>query len=293
MKNFLIFRTDRVGDFLFSLILIKIIKINFPKSSVTLIASEKNYEYANTFKIVEKIFKLKNNLVSKLYLIFKLRKNEYDAIIIHDGKNRSKFISYFLNSKNKITCVTNLIDTQIEIIKKVCNQINLKYNDSSLNFLDDRNHSIVNIPFNNYFHLHFDEKWIHNSYIEKYVNIEPSKDELINFINNIILKKNLIITTGKEKSKLLNEIKSEIDPNKVKIFENQKLLELENIVFNSDLLITCHGWITHIASAKKIKQIDVIDSSYPYGKWTSHLRNYNYLNRKPFGILSKEIINLI
>ena len=63
MKNFLIFRTDRVGDFLFSLILIKIIKINFPKSSVTLIASEKNYEYANTFKIVEKIFKLKKPLL--------------------------------------------------------------------------------------------------------------------------------------------------------------------------------------------------------------------------------------
>ena len=70
-------------------------------------------------------------------------------------------------------------------------------------------------------------------------------------------------------------------------------MEIENIVFNCDILISCHGWISHIASAKKIKQIDIIDSSYPYNKWTSHFRNYNYLNRKSFSILSGEIINLI
>ena len=34
------------------------------------------------------------------------------------------------------------------------------------------------------------------------------------------------------------------------IFENQNLMEIENIVFNSDLLITCHGWISHIAQQK-------------------------------------------
>ena len=79
----------------------------------------------------------------------------------------------------------------------------------------------------------------------------------------------------------------------MKFCENQNLMEIENIVFNCDTLISCHGWISHIASAKKIKQIDIIDNSYPYNKWTSHFRNYNYLNRKSFSILSNEIINLI
>ena len=77
------------------------------------------------------------------------------------------------------------------------------------------------------------------------------------------------------------------------IFENQNLMEIENIVFNCDLLITCHGWISHIASAKKIRQIDIIDNSYPYNKWTSHFRNYNFLNRTSFNDLSKQILNLI
>ncbi len=294
MKEFLIFRTDRVGDFLFSLLLIKIIKVNFPKCKITLISSEKNYLYARTFKSIEKIIVLKNNFISKLKIIFTLRGNKYDAIIIHDGKNRSKFISYFLKTKLKITCVTNLIDTQIEIIKKVCNKAQLKFDDNSLNFLDERSYPSLKIPFDNYIHLHFDEKWIYKDYIDKYINIEPTKKEFINFIRAITSKnKKLIITTGKKVPKLLDQIKLEIDSSKVIIFENQDLLELENIVINSNLLITCHGWITHIASAKQIKQIDIIDRSYPYDKWTSHLRNYYSINRKEFEKLSKEIVNLI
>ena len=42
MNSVLLFRTDRVGDFLLSLSLIKIIKINYPNSKITIVASEKN-----------------------------------------------------------------------------------------------------------------------------------------------------------------------------------------------------------------------------------------------------------
>ena len=77
------------------------------------------------------------------------------------------------------------------------------------------------------------------------------------------------------------------------LFESQELLEIENVVSNSILLISCHGWITHIASAMNVRQIDIIDNSYPYNKWTSHLRNYNFLIRKSFKPLSEEIIKLI
>jgi len=294
MKEFLIFRTDRVGDFLFSLLLIKTIKINFPNSRITLISSEKNHLYAKTFKSIEKIIVLRNDFISKLKIIFRLRSNKYDAIIIHDGKNRSKFISYFLKTKLKITCVTNLIDTQIDIIKKVCDKTRIKFDEKSLNFLDERKYPLLKIPFDNYIHLHFDEKWIYKDYIDKYINIEPSKEELINFISKITSKnKKIIITTGKKVPILLDQIKFEIDTSRVIIFKDQELLELENIVIHSDLLISCHGWITHIASAKQVKQIDIIDSSYPYDKWTSHLRNYNSINRKKFDNLSKEIFDLI
>ena len=120
MKKYLIFRTDRVGDFLFTVKLIRIIKINDPLSEITVIVSEKNHDYVKTFDNVDKIIILKNNLLSKIKLIFHLRKNTYETIIIHDGKKRSKFVSFFLKFEKKAICITNLIDTQIEIIQKAC-----------------------------------------------------------------------------------------------------------------------------------------------------------------------------
>lgn len=294
MKKYLIFRTDRVGDFLFTLKLIKIIKTNDPRSEITVIGSQKNYKYIQTFSVVDKIILLKNDLLSKIKLIFYLRKNTYDSIIVHDGKNRSKFISFFLKFRKRVVCVTNLIDTQIEIIKKACQKIHLEFDNECIDFLEKRNHSLVKLPYKNYIHLHFDEKWKYSEYIKKYTNIEPNEKEFLMFINKILIKgKKLIITTGKNPSVLLNNIKNRINDLDVKIFENQNLMQIENIVFNSDLLITCHGWISHIAAAKKIRQIDIIDSSYPYDKWTSHFRNYNFINRKSFNILSNEIIKFI
>ena len=294
MNSIILFRTDRVGDFLLSMSLIKIIKINYPNSKITVVASEKNHEYIRTFNEVYKVIVLNNSLLSKVNLIFELRKNEYDTVIVHDGKNRSRFVSFFLKYKKRILCFTNLIDTQLDIIQKACNDLGMTYHNSCLDFLESRKYPLNDIPFNNYVQLHLDEKWTHKKYIKKYVNIEPTIDQLHNFINKIISKdNNIVITTGMVKTKLLINLKDKINSNRIMILENQSLSELENIVFSSNLLITCHGWISHIASAKKIKQIDIIDKQYPYNKWTSHFRNYNYLYRQPFENLSDEILKLI
>ena len=294
MNSILLFRTDRVGDFLLSLSLIKIIKTNYPNSKISVVASERNHKYISSFKEINDVIILKNNFLSKVSLIFKLRSKIFDAVIVHDGKNRSRFISYFLNYNKRVLCFTNLIDTQLEIIKKACRDLDLNFNINCLDFLENRHHSLVDIPFPNYVHLHLDEKWFLNKYIKEYTNIEPNELELLSFIENILSKnKKLIITSGKIKVSLLDNIKSKLNLEKVKIFENQSLLEIENIVFKSDLLITCHGWISHIASAKQIKQIDIIDKSYPYNKWTSHFRNYKSIVRKPFDLLAKEIIDML
>ena len=230
MKEYLIFRTDRVGDFLLSLSLIKIIKINHPESKITVVASERNVEYIKTFDVVNNVIILKNNFLSKLKLIFNLRKKKYESIIVHDGKNRSRFVSYFLKCKKRVVCITDLIDTQLDIIQKACIKMQLNFDLECLNFLDNRNHNLVDIPFKNYIHLHFDEKWKYNEYIKKYTDIEPDENELIYFINSLISKnKNLIITTGKISSSILNNIKDKINKENVRIYMNQNLLEIENM----------------------------------------------------------------
>ena len=105
-NGILIFRTDRIGDFLLTLLLLNNIKKKYPNSVISVVASEKNYSYIKTFDEIDKVILLKNNFLSKIKLIFKLRSNLYDSLIIHDGKNRSKIVSFFswANLKKDTNC---------------------------------------------------------------------------------------------------------------------------------------------------------------------------------------------
>ena len=295
MNKYLIFRTDRIGDFHLSLILIKSIKRIDPSCSITIVSSNKNYEYIKSFKIVDEVILLKKGLINKLKTFIKINKNFYRAIIIHDSKNRSKLISYFLRSKfkyyvNKIT-KTSYIDE----IKEILFSLNFDFIESDLNTLEYRSAYNPYIFKDNYVVFHFDEKWIFNNYIKTYINIEPNKDELIEFLNKLTLKTNkkLIVTSGSKTPELLSDIFAKnFNPN-IKLIDNLNFLNLENIIIQSSMLIACHGSVSHVAAAKSIRQIDIIDKSYNYGLWTAHFRNYQSLNRSKFNILSKNIINLL
>ena len=68
-------------------------KKNDPFAHITLIASNKNFSYIKTFPYVDSVIQLNNNFLSKIITFFKLFKYKYQNIIIHDNKNRSKFIN--------------------------------------------------------------------------------------------------------------------------------------------------------------------------------------------------------
>tara|TARA_Y100000741_G_scaffold19853_1_gene14837 strand:+ start:477 stop:1370 length:894 start_codon:yes stop_codon:yes gene_type:complete len=295
MNKYLIFRTDRIGDFHLSLILIKSIKRIDPSCSITIVSSNKNYEYIKSFKIVDEVILLKKGLINKLKTFIKINKNFYRAIIIHDSKNRSKLISYFLRSKFKYYVNKITKNSYIDEIKEILFSLNFDFIESDLNTLEYRSAHNPNIFKDNYVVFHYDEKWIFNNYIKTYINIEPNKDELIEFLNKLTLKTNkkLIVTTGSNTPQLLTDIfDKDFNPN-IKLIDSLNFLHLENIIIQSSLLIACHGSVSHIAAAKNIKQIDIIDKSYNYGLWTAHFRNYQSLNRSKFNILSKNIINLL
>ena len=59
MNNYLIFRTDRIGDCILSQILINSISRNDRKSRIYIIASEKNFFYVNRFNNIYKVFLFK------------------------------------------------------------------------------------------------------------------------------------------------------------------------------------------------------------------------------------------
>ena len=101
--NYLIFRTDRIGDFLITSTLIKAIKRNDSNSKISIVASNKNKDFIRDYNFVDEVFVLKSkNIADRFNLLLQLRKKKYDNIIIADKKNRSIFLSIFLKSRNKI-----------------------------------------------------------------------------------------------------------------------------------------------------------------------------------------------
>ena len=138
MNKYLIFRTDRIGDFLITAVLLKSIKKNDPSAHITLIASDKNFSYIKTFPYVDRVIKLEHNLSSKLILILKLIKIRYKNIIIHDNKKRSKLISFFLKSKKKIYVDDAQNISHIQTIKKILLEMNFNFSNDSLNILNHR-----------------------------------------------------------------------------------------------------------------------------------------------------------
>ena len=301
MKNYLIFRTDRIGDFLLTAILIRAIKRNDPNSFIQVIGSNKNYNYIKSFNSVNEVFLLKKGFFNRLRLLLLLKKKTYQNIIVHDAKQRSKIIAFFLNKKKVISTHVHSNNTHIEEIKRILESLNLNFNISDLNILEDRTFTLTNSDtqtsnFNeNYSLFHFDEKWIYNKSISNYTNIEPSENALISLFNSIVSKTNLnlIISTGLNTPNILKKIFTNKFNSRVFLYENSNFFDIERLISNSNLLISCHGAASHVAAAKNIKQIDIIDHSYNYSRWTDHFRNYQSLNRKTFSELSADIIKLL
>ena len=70
MNKYLIFRTDRIGDFFLALILINSIKQNDPNSHITIVSSNKNHEYIKTFNIIDNVVLLNHGLINKIKVFF-------------------------------------------------------------------------------------------------------------------------------------------------------------------------------------------------------------------------------
>ena len=297
MSSYLIFRTDRIGDFLLTNLLINSIKRNDPNSNITVISSKKNYHFIRSFKNVDEVIILKNNLLDKIKLIHKLRSVYYDKIIVHDAKNRSSIISFFLKYGLKIKPNNDLNISYIDSIKEIISKLNFDFIESDLNTLKNREHNFAEDLNEDFILLHFDEKWIYDDYISVYTNIEPLKDELISFIDLLltITNKRLVITTGIRSPNILNNIINIGLNSRVKVYKKLDFLDLEILISKSKLLISCHGSVSHVAAAHQIKQIDIIEEkkSNFYSKWTSHFRNYNSIHRKSFDQLSLDIIKLL
>ena len=104
----IIFRTDRIGDFIISCPFILSYIKKYKNNRIVTISSEYNYNYIKNFNFIHEVYPLKteSKFIPKLIILIKmiisLRKDNYTNIIVLDGKKRSFFISLFLKGKKSI-----------------------------------------------------------------------------------------------------------------------------------------------------------------------------------------------
>ena len=317
MKNVLIYRTDRIGDFLVCSSIYSSIKRNYNNCKIDIVCSNSNYNYVKSFDIFNKVFLFPEKFLDKIKFFFSLK--TYDEILVLDGKKRSIYMSIFKKTDKKIIFTPStfikkifypffdksyFIDykiPKIELIIKCLNDLGCDFIEEDLTFLKtyENTNSLIYINnYSDYLLFNFDEKWLANEYIKSYQNIEPNIEELVFFLENISQKKKIIITNGFVENHLIKKlqlIKNNDLLNKVIIKDKIDIYELQSLIKESDFFITCHGGPTHMASNYNIKLIDIIDLSEKqfFESYNHHIKNKTQLYREKFSFLSEKILKII
>ena len=324
MIKVLIFRTDRIGDLIVSGPTIYTISKYFKNAEITLISSNKNYQYAKRLDIFYEIIQFpRSGIISKIKFIVKLYKKEFDYIFIFDGKERSILASTFIKANRKVA-LTNTInfyynflnikffkDNETDnlniIFQQMLNHCKINNEIENYNFLTQKkdNGFSLNLSIKDFLQIHLDEKWIRELYIDTYTDINPKYSDFITFLESLNKGKNIVITTGLIRFGLIDDLKSKYFNKvneKVYIKKNDKktiylILEpsfedIESLLRNSKILISCHGSIIHAANSFDVVKIDIIEKNKItfYKKFISYLESHSILYRSEFKLLSKEII---
>lgn len=325
MLKFLIFRTDRIGDFIFSRILTESIKKHNPKNTIDFVCSSYNSNYVKNFKDVGKIFILdKYNLRLMMKNLLQINSSNYDYIVILDGKRRSVFFSILLQAKNKIAV---LKDFRPKIILRfffdhffINSEVNSQFDNFSsiINFLNFRVPKEINYYNNyifkknkypkfisNYTLLHLDEKWFRGYYYKDFQYMNLNNKNFDFFIKTIKkkFKKKIVISCGRIN---VNEFKLIMNKNfnlyKNDIYFSKKykkdlifidktdFRDLETLVKNCSNLICCEGAISHVSNAFKINTYALVNNLKTASFWTNHMKNIKIFKRENIKTLSKKIL---
>ena len=326
MIKYLIFRTDRIGDFIFSRIITKAIKNKYPNAKIDFVCSSYNAEYAKNFKDINHIYILdKYNLKLMINNLIKINSVKYDYLIILDSKRRSFFFSLPINAKYKIALlkdwrpffllklffnkyiINSEINSQYENFNILANIINLKIKKKTDYYKNYIGYSDKLTKESQYLLLHLDEKWFDGFYHNDYQSINLNYKNFELLIKTLFkkFKKKILITSGRTKIESFNKIIKthfkKINSSKYSSikFKNNLLLfneisfeNLENLVKKSSIIFCCEGAISHVSHAFNKKTFALIDN-YVVGKfWTEHMDNIRLIKRSNIKNICHNIMKL-
>jgi len=323
MKNILVIKNDRLGDFVISLPALKLILNKYKNENITFILSDINFGFSfllkrNNVDFIKVTYDLKIFERIKIFilLIFK----NFDKVYIFRPKNYFFFLAFFFKKTKFVgICVK-------EKGKLRPNKFLLKYlfyyliNDRDIN---GKRESIVKlqiktINYNSQYIqnlvdseivLNTSDYKINNDYILIHYKDEVFKkagwtyDNFICLLDKIsAIKKTFLITdlcNDKYKNNFINKYTS-IDLKKTKdnIIVNQNNIifidnvsgeDLAKIIKNAKIVVACHGTMTMLANCFNVKTLDL----YYIDKNINNFRQ-QYLNSfREFRPLKKTIYKRI
>jgi len=316
MNRYLIFRTDRIGDYIFSRIITDAIKKQNSLNTIDFVCSSYNAKYIRNYKDISEIYILdKYDLKLMIKNLISINSSQYDYLIILDGKRRSIFFSLFLKAKYKIAVlkdwrpfillklffdkflINSEVNSQYENFVSLANLIDLKIStktDYYKSYVFKKN--LKKIKHSNYLLLHLDEKWFEGYYYKDFTYMNLNNKNFHTFIKTIFdkFKKPIIITSGFVKMPVFteiiqkrfkkindNEYVSNKYKNKLIFIDNTDFQDIEIFVKKSKILICCEGAISHVSHAFGIKTIALVNyTGIKTGFfWTKHMPKINLIYR--------------
>ena len=291
MKKILIFKSDRIGDFINISSVIKNLRTNFPNAKILVFCSKYNSQIAAYYKEIDKILIYENNIIFFLLKFYKfILFNKFDLVLQLDGKKnsylyalliRSKFkacISYIKNRnflglkyksirpniilrlffKNIVNCHEdyNLTDNAdyhyLTLYHKLLEKHGIK--------IKYKNHYLPFIPHKNFLYqkyilIHIDERW---DFFDKIFLENFSKK-----INEFNKKYQLVLTSNYKGNHYFNKLKIKfLNSQNIKFIDKSSINDLLNIIYHCNTVISSHtGFVVHAGSAFNKQIIDVINTN--------------------------------
>ena len=314
MKKILIFKKDRIGDFLNISPILYNLKHNFPEAHITIVCSSYNYSIAKHYTFINKFLIFKH---SALFFLIKNYSsfffNKYDLILQLDSKNSSylsaalirahkkvsiKFIKYkkffginiikkrpsflislfynfFLTSNENYDHPNNKKNHYLSLYLQILKQLNIKIH-SEKHYLPYM--PTKNIYLNNYYNIHIDERW---SFFKKpFLEIFEKK------LADLVINNTVVLTSNLGGNDFFHFLSFKYKNNN-NIYFNKKatINELINIIYYSHSVISSHTGLTvHIAAAFDKKIIDIVSPKIfnELDRWIPISSNYQRFNFENF-----------
>ncbi len=289
MKKILIFKSDRLGDFINISSLIKNLKIKFPDSKIYIFCSKYNSKIANYYKEIDNILIYEDRLIFFLLKFYKfIFLNKFDLILQLDGKKNSYLYALLARSqlkacicfvknknflgfthksirpnifykfffKNTVNCIENYNHHDnkafhyLTLYQKLLEQLNIK--------IEDKKHYLPFLPdkntlFNDYILFHIDRRW---DLFDKVF--------LENFVQKIVeinLKHKIVFTSNYEGNNFFKQLINRfLNDQNIKFVHKSSINDLLNIIYYSHTIVSSHtGFVVHAGSAFNKNIIDIVN----------------------------------